>query len=188
MQTQACLKSLDAFSQASGSSPSPPPPPTTTTAHSRQRKHSPSPPLTTTTKLPVILCGDFNCTPDSGVVELLRNGSLENAHADLAVAIESRLILPYPNPRHNLKLTNSHDWAASVVAKETDSTPKLPLTNYTHTFQGTLDYVWFTPERGLEIVAALGGLPVEELSKETGLPSSRFPSDHLPVLCQLKMK
>jgi mRNA deadenylase 3'-5' endonuclease subunit Ccr4 len=165
MQVQACLKSLEAFSSVTGGSHS-----------GRVGRHA------QLSKVPVILCGDFNCTPDSGVIQLIKQGSLSNTHCDLATATEARLILPYPNPKHSFHFNSSHDWQAS---KHSNATPQ--LTNYTHNFCGTLDYIWFTHDRGLGITAALGGLPSEVLSKETGLPSSRFPSDHLPVLCQLKL-
>lgn len=166
MQTQSCLKALETFSSVTGGS------------HSPGRIGRPPQP----SKVPVVLCGDFNCTPDSGAIQLIKQGSLSNTHSDLATATEGRLLLPYPNPKHGLRLRSSHDWQASI---QPDSTPQ--LTNYTHNFFGTLDYIWTTCDRGLDITAALGGLPPEVLSKETGLPSSRFPSDHLPVLCQLKL-
>ncbi|XP_062505281.1 uncharacterized protein LOC134181990 isoform X2 [Corticium candelabrum] len=166
MQTEACLKALEAFSTV------------TVPSHSSGRTGRYCQP----SKLPVILCGDFNCTPDSAAIQLIKQGNLSNTHTDLATATEARLILPYPNPKHSLHLKSSHDWQMS---KQPDSTPQ--LTNYTHNFSGTLDYVWMTCDRGLDITAALGGLPSEVLSQETGLPSSRFPSDHLPVLCQVKL-
>jgi 2',5'-phosphodiesterase len=59
------------------------------------------------------------------------------------------------------------------------------FTNHVRGYQGLLDYVWL--EAGALEVRRLVPLPSEE---ELGgyLPSRRFPSDHLAVVCELRVK
>ncbi len=44
----------------------------------------------------------------------------------------------------------------------------------------TLDYIWFTPDT-LAVTGVLETLPPAVVLHHTGLPSVRFPSDHIPL-------
>ena len=60
-----------------------------------------------------------------------------------------------------------------------------PWTNYVRTYRGHLDYLWV--DRALATVVAALPLPsVTDITRETALPSTRYPSDHLPVAFDLR--
>lgn len=54
------------------------------------------------------------------------------------------------------------------------------FTNFTPGFKGTLDYIWFTPS-SLTAVRSKPLMSEAEAAKETALPSTVCPSDHLPL-------
>jgi CCR4-NOT transcription complex subunit 6 len=56
------------------------------------------------------------------------------------------------------------------------------FTNYTKTFNGTLDYIFYSSD-SLSPVQVLSLLP-ESFVKETALPTQHFPSDHLPIMAR----
>src|SRR5947207_11879531 len=45
-------------------------------------KHLKSSPSQDPTKVPVVICGDFNSTPDSGVYEYMSRGIIDSSHGD----------------------------------------------------------------------------------------------------------
>ena len=80
--------------------------------------------------MPVMICGDLNSLPDSGVLEFLLNSRLSSAHTDFGQHDYSR----YLNQRtlqHSLRLASPYPTS-------------LPFTNYTETFKGVIDYILFT--------------------------------------------
>lgn len=61
------------------------------------------------------------------------------------------------------------------------------FTNYTEGFKACLDYIYFEANR-LSLKSFVP-LPKEEvLQKEVAIPSSSFPSDHIPLIADLKLK
>lgn len=56
-------------------------------------------------------------------------------------------------------------------------------TSYHSKFMGTVDYIWHTEE--LVPVRVLETLPVNILRRNGGLPSERWGSDHLALVCEL---
>ena len=59
------------------------------------------------------------------------------------------------------------------------------FTNYVGGFAGSLDYVWFDSS-ALESVASMPMPPLDAVTAETALPNSEFPSDHLPMVADLR--
>ena len=58
------------------------------------------------------------------------------------------------------------------------------MTNYTPTFKGTLDYIWYTTAN-LSVNSVLGEVDQGYLDKVVGFPNAHFPSEYVvsPVLC-----
>lgn len=56
-------------------------------------------------------------------------------------------------------------------------------TSYHSKFLGTVDYIWHTEE--LVPVRVLETLPIDVLRRSGGLPSERWGSDHLALVCEL---
>jgi CCR4-NOT transcription complex subunit 6 len=152
---------LDAVSIAvDGSEP-------TTDADSQPLPNSTRPPpiYTDGTKIPLIICGDFNSGPDSGVCEFLSTGSLPPDHPDFMSHMYGRYTSE--GIRHRLGLKNAY---AAPGAGE------LPLTNYTPSFQGVIDYVWYSAAN-LTVTSVLGEVNRGYLEKVVGFPNAHFPSE-----------
>ena len=126
-------------------------------------------------RLPVILCGDFNSTPDSSVYKLLSTGTLSRANPDIFPSDGDNV---WPILKHGSLLETSQRKIvlASAYAKVCGTDPV--TTNVKPPFSGCLDYIWFY---GLEPFEVLPIGSKEELEREAGLPNSKNPSDHVPI-------
>lgn len=119
---------------------------------------------------PIILAGDFNTQPETPVYQFLSQGQIsKHMYNTLKVS-------PKFEFKQDLGL-------ASAYAKVLGHEPS--CTNVTHEFEGTLDYLWYS-KRSLRPVSILDIPTKDILKEETGLPSTKFPSDHLPLLCKFK--
>merc|ERR1719384_514847 len=124
----------------------------------------------TITNMPLLICGDFNSTPDSAVYEYLRRGQVRQEHEDLCV-----------DPYGLVKMLNPHHSYSMATAYETCNGREAQYTNYTEDFKGTLDYIWFSPE-ALAVLAISQVDDESQLMQETALPSSTRPSDHVSLV------
>lgn len=123
--------------------------------------------------LPLVLCGDFNSTPDSAVYSLLCTGSVPAGHPDLRIDPEH--MLP---PHHMLAQPLRLDSAYRVVLGREPE-----LTNYTSSYKGVLDYVLLqnaTPEAVLEAPSTT--------DLHGPMPSPHHPSDHIPLVVDVALQ
>lgn len=161
----------------------------------------------------VIWAGDFNSLPLktkadgfdrtippggllSGVYTLITEGRLNVEHPHHPFSRQ-------PQSRHahmegsdsadcwELKpLRNSRVLASSfAVVNSRDDLPACKCepryTNYTGSFKGTLDYIFYSPDGGLLTPVEVLDIPRESLlAAEVALPNCKFPSDHLPVMAK----
>jgi CCR4-NOT transcription complex subunit 6 len=125
-------------------------------------------------QIPLLLCGDFNSLPDSGIYDLIVQGSLSNAHADLG----SRKYGNFTRDgiSHPFSLKSSYS-----------SIGEMAFTNYTPGFQGVLDYIWYSTNT-LQVVGLLGDIDKEYLKRVPGFPNYHFPSDHVALYAQYVVK
>lgn len=125
-------------------------------------------------QIPLLLCGDFNSTPDSGVYDLITQGTISNAHNDL----DNRKYGNFTRDgiSHPFSLKSSY----SAVGE-------LNFTNYTPGFVGVLDYIWYSTNT-LQVVGLLGNVDEEYLQRVPGFPNYHFPSDHLALYAQFLVK
>jgi 2',5'-phosphodiesterase len=128
-------------------------------------------------QFPDALClfaGDFNSTPDSAAVQLIRTGVLDKEHVcwggnGIALQVEGKA-------------------AEQKTYESLCGYPK--YTNYTHVpeiggFAGCLDYIWACP--GINVSRVMP-LPSHELVTKYGaIPSKITPSDHLPIMCDIEL-
>ncbi|XP_013772660.2 uncharacterized protein LOC106457757 [Limulus polyphemus] len=132
--------------------------------------------------IPLLLCGDFNSLPTSGVVEFLTTGKVSADHSDfkgfgykdcLQKLSTSRLLSEY-----------SHPFRISPAYKYGD----MHFTNFTNDFKGVIDYIFY-PDQYMRIVGLLGPLDDQLLRENNvvGFPHPLIPSDHLPLLVELEM-
>jgi len=127
----------------------------------------PPPTYTDGSKIPLIICGDFNSVPTSGVHEFLSTGNLPPNHPDFLSHTYGRYTAE--GLRHRLGLKNSYTAPGAG---------ELPLTNYTPSFQGVIDYVWYSGAN-LSLNGVLGEVDKGYLEKVVGFPNAHFPSEYV---------
>lgn len=125
-------------------------------------------------QIPLILCGDFNSTPDSGVHDLIANGALSNSHPDLMTHKYGNFTRD--GMTHPFSLRSSYS-----------NIGELSFTNYTPGFTGVIDYIWYA-SNALDVLGLLGEVDKEYLQRVPGFPNYHFPSDHLALFCQFAVK
>jgi CCR4-NOT transcription complex subunit 6 len=139
---------------------------------------APSMEYASSTQIPLLVCGDFNSTPDSGVYELLAHGSLRPDHTDLGN-------YQYGNfTRDGIQ----HPFSIRSSYANLDGTSEaLPFTDYTPGFTGVIDYIWYSTN-SLEVTALLGPVDLEYMDRVPGFPNYHFPSDHISLLAEFSVK
>lgn len=125
-------------------------------------------------QIPLIMCGDFNSGVGSGVYDLITQGSLAGNHSDLANRGYGNFTRD--GMEHPFSLKSAYS-----------GTAELSFTNYTATFQGVLDYIWYSTN-SLQTRGVLGDVDQEYLRKVPGFPNHHFPSDHLPLRAEFSVK
>ncbi|KAL6715903.1 Glucose-repressible alcohol dehydrogenase transcriptional effector [Lecanora helva] len=124
--------------------------------------------------IPLIICGDFNCAADSGVYELITTGSVPGNHADMGNRGYGSFT--QKGMTHPFKLKSAYN------------TPdELAFTNYTPTFTGILDYIWYSTS-ALQVRELLGNVDEAYLQKVPGFPNHWFPSDHIALKAEFSVK
>ncbi|KAH8643223.1 glucose-repressible alcohol dehydrogenase-like protein transcriptional effector [Alternaria alternata] len=124
--------------------------------------------------IPVLLCGDFNSMPSSGVYDLITHGNVSNAHVDLGNRKYGNFTRD--GISHPFSLKSSY---ASIG--------ELAFTNYVPHFQGVLDYIWYSTNT-LQVVGLLGEIDKGYLQRVPGFPNYHFPSDHVALYAQYIVK
>ncbi|MES1919280.1 hypothetical protein MHBO_001138 [Bonamia ostreae] len=123
-------------------------------------------------KYPIIICGDFNSTPDSQVYGLLTKGIVD-LNAQLFKNDKLGIF-------SNTKIEHSQPFESAykeVLNKEPS------YTNYTESFKGCLDYLLFS-KGSLEVLKVLDCYPENVLKEHLALPSPRFASDHIQLVAE----
>ena len=123
-------------------------------------------------RIPTFICGDFNSTPDSGVYELMSNGFVPHNHSDFM----NYQYGPFTEEglSHSLQLQSAY-------------TKELEFTNWTPTFKGIIDYIWYS-SHSVNVVGVLGGIDKDYIGKTVGFPNWHHPSDHIPILSQFRFR
>ncbi|XP_077458479.1 2',5'-phosphodiesterase 12 isoform X2 [Stigmatopora argus] len=124
---------------------------------------------------PLLFCGDFNSSPDSGVLQLVTEAAVSRHHGDWRSRREDS---PPPPP-------SSSPWAAdltSPIPPLLSACGPLAYTNYVGGFQGCLDYIFIQPP--CMSVERVVPMPDHRLvTAYTALPSVAHPSDHIALVC-----
>ncbi|KAK9456971.1 Endonuclease/exonuclease/phosphatase [Dipodascopsis uninucleata] len=125
-------------------------------------------------KIPLMICGDFNSTPDSGVYQLLSQGSIPGDHPDMQGYTYGKYTEVGINHRFPMKSSYSH-------------IGELSFTNRTPGFTGAIDYLWYSTSC-LNVMGLIGEVDKEYMSKVVGFPNAHFPSDHISIFAQLQFR
>ncbi|KAK4049091.1 Glucose-repressible alcohol dehydrogenase transcriptional effector [Microbotryomycetes sp. JL221] len=124
-------------------------------------------------KIPTIICGDFNSVPESGVYEFLSKGQVEKDHGDFMNHVYGNYTSEGLKHRLTLKSAYSH-------------VGELEFTNFTPGFQGVIDYLFYS--NSLSVTGLLGPVDPDYLKTVVGFPNAHWPSDHISLLAEFKMK
>lgn len=133
------------------------------------------------TQLPLMICGDFNSTPDTAVYDLLSRQAVHPGHPDVNMNTDDICpnILPDAhNISHSFQLGSAYQ---SILGEEPS------VTNYTSQFKGVLDYIWFSAQNLRPLSAA--PIPDESVLTKHGeaLPSTEYSSDHLMLISDMQI-
>lgn len=123
-------------------------------------------------EMPLLICGDFNSTPQSAVYEYLQKGHVRHDHEDLRLDPCGLLKQMRDSFRHSMRVGTAYQSCTGHEAQ---------YTNYTEDFKGTLDYIWYSPD-ALRVLAISEVDQEAQLQQETALPSSTRPSDHVSLV------
>jgi len=133
------------------------------------------------TSLPLMICGDFNSSPDSAVYDLLTRQNVHPGHPDVNVVSgdDCPNVLPDAmNITHSFQLGSTYQ---SVLGEEPQQT------NYTMNFKGVLDYICYS----VQTLRPLSASPVPDESILTkhgdALPSTEFSSDHIMLISDMQI-
>lgn len=131
--------------------------------------------------LPLVICGDFNSTPDTAVYDLLSRQTVHPGHPDVNVATNDDIpnVLPDAmNITHSFQLGSAYN---TVLGDEPWTT------NYTVNFKGVLDYIWYSAQNLMPL--SVSPIPSEaQLTKHgEALPSTEFSSDHIMLISDLQV-
>ena len=154
-------------------------------------------------QIPVIVAGDFNSLPDSGVLEFVSNGSVNVNHSDF---------LGYGWAEHFQNLRSHRDTITRAERNNVDSKQimqakkhrilhcldlnsaygnfhdETPFSNFTYGFKGMIDYIFYSKHL-LHLTGILPGVR-EKWFEDRNIPGCPFisiPSDHLPLLSEFRI-
>ncbi|XP_033244180.1 CCR4-NOT transcription complex subunit 6-like isoform X3 [Drosophila miranda] len=129
----------------------------------------------------LLLCGDFNSLPDSGVVEYLGKGRVSMDHLDFKD-------MGYKSCLQRLLSNDTNEFTHSFKLASAYSEDIMPHTNYTFDFKGIIDYIFYT-KTGMVPLGLLGPVSNDCLreNKVVGCPHPHIPSNHFPLLVELEL-
>ncbi|XP_022919250.2 2',5'-phosphodiesterase 12 [Onthophagus taurus] len=117
----------------------------------------------------IVFCGDFNSIPQCGIYQLYTTGFVPEDFIDFKSNEDEAIT--------GLDLKQPFSLASAC------GTPA--YTNFTKDFQDCLDYIYYDT-RKLSVVKSIPLPTKEELTQNVALPSIVFPSDHLPLIADVK--
>ncbi|XP_050394231.1 uncharacterized protein LOC126812086 isoform X1 [Patella vulgata] len=134
--------------------------------------------------MPLLLCGDLNSLPDSGVVEYLTHSKVAANHIDFKeLGYENCLKKLNPNIRDKESLSHSFR-----LGRAYNNSEIMPNTNYTYDFKGIIDYIFYSKDH-MNLLGMLGAIDDEwfKQNKIIGCPHPHIPSDHFSLFVEFEM-
>ncbi|PIA55172.1 hypothetical protein AQUCO_00800124v1 [Aquilegia coerulea] len=141
--------------------------------------------------IPILICGDLNSRPGSAPYDLLLCGKVDSQHVEWPndpVGIFNHLKLfhglPLGSAYRSLQITDgSHPFFEKQRKKTNFMTGEPWFTNFSNAFSGTLDYIFYSGDK-LQLKGLLELLDPGDISKNTGLPSPDWSSDHIALMAE----
>ncbi|KAI5148630.1 CCR4-NOT transcription complex subunit 6 [Enteropsectra breve] len=117
----------------------------------------------------IIFVGDFNSLPDSSVYNLITKMKTDGKDFNL-----------FDYGPYNTGYKHSSLFKDAYINQE------LTFTNFTPTFKGIIDYIFYSSE--LQICSVLSEIEDEYTQRTVGLPNIHFPSDHIFIGARFSIK
>lgn len=135
--------------------------------------------------MPLILCGDFNSLPHSGVIEFLSKGKISSNHADFKQFGYKDALSKLSSQQLN---EQSNEFTHPFKMDKAYPDGVLPYTNYTLDFKGIIDYI-FVSKKHISVIGLLGPLDSDWIKENNvlGFPHPHVPSDHFSLMVQLQL-
>lgn len=119
---------------------------------------------------PLVFCGDFNSSPNSGVFQLLTEALVPQQHADWSSS--------GPDESCGMELLSAFPPLLSACSQPA-------YTNYVGGFHGCLDYIFIQPD-SMQVEQVIPLPSHQEVTTYEALPSVAHPSDHIALICDLR--
>ncbi|TYZ69408.1 hypothetical protein PybrP1_005655 [[Pythium] brassicae (nom. inval.)] len=163
----------------------------------------------------LVLCGDLNAFPGTAPIRFLLDASIDSSHPHWQDAMRFKWKLTENSNTNSSAKKGNKSSTRSNNRIDSDSEPLLTahskaqegfasvasgsfrhdlalesacgipdFTNFAGTFIGTLDYILIGREC-LHVQQVFPLFTAEDASSEVALPSSRFPSDHISLVCDV---
>eukprot|EP00834_Sanchytrium_tribonematis_P003722 NODE_154_length_15322_cov_0.584510.p2 type:complete len:478 gc:universal NODE_154_length_15322_cov_0.584510:12770-14203(+) len=114
---------------------------------------------------PLVICGDFNSTPESAVIKLMTEKFIPGDHPELLGVDYGSSLRTHGLKNRLQSLSNAYEHH------------ELPFTNYTPGFKGVIDYIFYS-DRLLEVTATLGEISQDYYNNYVGFPNPHLPSEY----------
>ncbi|KAK3876545.1 hypothetical protein Pcinc_018673 [Petrolisthes cinctipes] len=139
----------------------------------------------------LLLCGDLNSLPDSGVVEFLTKGNVSMDHEDFKSFGYKTCLQKIAMTKNNNSLVNTsaNIYTHSFRLAAAYDFSIMAYTNYTYDFKGIIDYIFHSADT-MSTLGVLGPIDPDWFrdNKVMGCPHPHIPSDHFSLLVQLEMR
>lgn len=132
--------------------------------------------------IPMLLCGDFNSLPNSGVIEYLSNGRVSSSHCDFKEFVYKDCLSKLGKSEQTNEFTHPFQISRAY------NNDIMPFTNYSYDFKGVIDYVFYS-KLHMSVLGVLGPIDSNWLEENRihGCPHPHVPSDHFPIVVELQL-
>lgn len=137
----------------------------------------------TSEKANIIICGDFNSTPDLMVYKFLKGGVVDLQNSpEFEDRYYGRI---FDGEKCAEELHNTLEVSSAYGALlEAGSPDYLDFTTFTGDFAAVLDHIWLS-SNNLQVCKVLGKVDPDYRNSSLGFPDKNFPSDHIPLVTEL---
>lgn len=131
----------------------------------------------------IVMCGDFNSTPDSLVYNYLKGKPIDVCHSKEFKDYDYGRLFDGEKCSDEIK-SSVHVAPAYAALLEENTSETLDFTSFTRSLTAVLDHIWFSTDN-LQVCKVLGKVDPDYSGKALGFPDKQFPSDHIPLVAEL---